>query len=171
MDEAEQRDLIARYMAAYNRFDVDGMLALLTAGVRVENVSGGQVTASASGAAEFHTLAERAAALFSEREQRVTGVEFRGGIAVASIAYRYSSYSASRSRAGRSSRSTWSPTPPASANSPWRFSMTMMVTRWALARPRACQHPGTCRNFGGRASALASRSPAVTEPHGPAFGS
>jgi ketosteroid isomerase-like protein len=41
MDEAEQRDLIARYVAAYNRFDVDGMLALLTDDVRFENVSGG----------------------------------------------------------------------------------------------------------------------------------
>jgi hypothetical protein len=28
MDEAEQRDRIARYVAAYNCFDVDGMLAL-----------------------------------------------------------------------------------------------------------------------------------------------
>jgi hypothetical protein len=88
MDEAEQRDLIARYVAAYNRLDVDGMLALLTDDVRFENVSGGQVTAAASGAAEFRALAERASALFSEREQRVTGVEFRGGVAVASIAYR-----------------------------------------------------------------------------------
>jgi ketosteroid isomerase-like protein len=87
MDEAQQRDLIARYLAAYNRFDVDGMLALLTADVRFEKVSGGQVTASASGAAEFRALARRAAELFLEREQRVTGVEFRRGVAVASIAY------------------------------------------------------------------------------------
>jgi hypothetical protein len=84
MDEAERRDLIARYVAAYNRFDVDGMLALLTDDVRFENVSGGQVTASASGEAEFRALAERASALFSEREHRVTGVQFRGGVAVAS---------------------------------------------------------------------------------------
>jgi ketosteroid isomerase-like protein len=87
MDEAERRELIARYVAAYNRFDVDGMLALLTDDVRFENVSGGQVTASAFGAAEFRALAERASALFSEREQRVTGVQFRGGVAVASITY------------------------------------------------------------------------------------
>jgi hypothetical protein len=86
MDETEQRDLIARYVAAYNCFDVDGMLDLLTDDVRFENVSGGQVTASAPGAVEFRALAERVSALFLEREQRVTGVEFRGGIAVASIA-------------------------------------------------------------------------------------
>jgi steroid delta-isomerase-like uncharacterized protein len=79
--------VIARYVAAYNRFDVDGMLALVTDDVRFENVSGGRVTASASGAAEFRALAERAAGLFREREQRVIGLAFRGGVAVASIAY------------------------------------------------------------------------------------
>ena len=42
MGEAEQRDLIARYVAAYNRFDVDGMLALVADDVRFENVSAGR---------------------------------------------------------------------------------------------------------------------------------
>ena len=88
MGEAEQRDLITRYVAAYNRFDVDGMLALLSDDVRFENVASGQVTASTSGAAEFRALAERSAALFTEREQRVTDLVFRGGVAMASIAYR-----------------------------------------------------------------------------------
>jgi steroid delta-isomerase-like uncharacterized protein len=88
MGEAEQRELIDRYVAAYNRFDVDGMMALLTEDVRFENICGGRVTASASGAAEFRALAELGATLFSEREQRVTGVAFRDGVAVASIAYR-----------------------------------------------------------------------------------
>jgi hypothetical protein len=88
MDDVQQRDLIARFVAAYNRFDVDAMLALLTDDVRFENVSSGQITASASGAAEFRALAERASALFSEREQRVTDMNFHGDVAVASIAYR-----------------------------------------------------------------------------------
>src|SRR5438105_2850563 len=88
MTEAEQLDVIARYAAAYNRFDVDAMLALVTDDVRFENVSGGQVTASASGRAELRALAEWAAGAFSEREQRVTGVAFRDGVAVASVAYR-----------------------------------------------------------------------------------
>ena len=73
MTKAEQRDLIARYVAAYNRFDVDGMLALVADDVRFEDASGGRVTASAAGAAEFRALAERAAGLFREREQRVVG--------------------------------------------------------------------------------------------------
>jgi hypothetical protein len=86
MGEAEQRDLIDRYIAACNRFDLDGMLGLLADDVRFENVSGGQVTASTSGVAEFPSLPERAAALFAEREQRVTGLEFRGGVLTAAEA-------------------------------------------------------------------------------------
>src|SRR5262245_39904897 len=64
------------------------MLALLTDDVRFENVASGQVTASASGAAEFRTLAQKSASLFAEREQRIMAVTFRNGTIVASIAYR-----------------------------------------------------------------------------------
>jgi hypothetical protein len=88
MTEADQRTLVAEFVGAYNRFDVEGMLAPLAADVRFENVSGGRVTASAAGRDEFRALAERAVALFSEREQRITGIEFRGGAAVVSVAYR-----------------------------------------------------------------------------------
>jgi ketosteroid isomerase-like protein len=63
------RPLIERYLAAYNAFDVPGMLALLDPAVTFENVAGGTVTASAHGLAEFHALAERAATLFSARRQ------------------------------------------------------------------------------------------------------
>lgn len=87
MTETEMRAAIDRFVAAYNRFDVDGMIALLAPNIVFENVSGGQVTASAVGAAEFRALAERAVKLFSEREQWVTGVTFGTDSAVASIAY------------------------------------------------------------------------------------
>jgi len=41
--------LIERYVAAYNAFDVEGMLATLAADVRFENWSGGQLTAASDG--------------------------------------------------------------------------------------------------------------------------
>lgn len=88
MTEPEARDLITRYVAAYNRFDVPGMVALFTDDVRFENISGGTVTASASGIVELRALAEKAVTLFSEREQRVTDIAFRDGMAVTAIAYR-----------------------------------------------------------------------------------
>lgn len=69
--DAPNRALIERYLAAYNAFDVPGMLVLLHPEVTFENVSGGQVTASARGLEEFRALAEHAATLFTSRRQTI----------------------------------------------------------------------------------------------------
>ena len=63
--------LVARYVEAYNAFDVPAMLALLHPEVEFENVSAGRVTATARGIEEFRTLAERAATLFASRRQTI----------------------------------------------------------------------------------------------------
>ena len=65
------RALIERYIAAYNAFDVPGMLALLHQDVTFENIAGGQVTAAAHGREEFGALAEHAATLFTSRRQTI----------------------------------------------------------------------------------------------------
>jgi ketosteroid isomerase-like protein len=65
------RALIERYLAAYNAFDVAGMLDLLHPDVSFENVAGGEVTASAQGREEFRALAEHAATLFTSRRQSI----------------------------------------------------------------------------------------------------
>jgi ketosteroid isomerase-like protein len=65
------RALIERYRAAYNDFDVPGMLALLDPDVTFENVADGRVTASATGLEEFRALAEHAAMLFTSRRQTI----------------------------------------------------------------------------------------------------
>jgi ketosteroid isomerase-like protein len=88
MQQPSPKELIDRYLAAYNAFDVDGMLALLSPEVRFENYSGDQLTAEASGIDAFRRLAEQSKALFSEREQRITALELGPGRAVAGIAYR-----------------------------------------------------------------------------------
>lgn len=80
--------LIERYVAAYNAFDVDGMLDTLTPDVRFENWSGGQLTASCDGRDAFRVLAEQAKTMFAEREQRVTALAPRGDTLVAAIAWR-----------------------------------------------------------------------------------
>lgn len=87
MKDSDQLELINRYLAAYNAFDVDAMLAVLSPEVRFENYSGGQLTAASSGISEFRQLAEHAEALFSEREQRITAIESHDGALIASIAY------------------------------------------------------------------------------------
>jgi hypothetical protein len=88
MIEARQKDLIDRYLAAYNAFDIEAMLAQLDPAVRFENVANGQLTAEAAGIEEFRRLAEQSKGMFSEREQRVTGLTREGGTVVAEIAWR-----------------------------------------------------------------------------------
>ena len=88
MSNSNMKDLIERYLIAYNAFDVDGMLSTLSNDVRFENYSGNQLTAEANGIDEFRMLAERAKSIFSEREQRITDLEFGHDSAIASIAYR-----------------------------------------------------------------------------------
>jgi ketosteroid isomerase-like protein len=86
--DSNQIETINAYLAAYNAFDVDSMLAVLSPEVRFENYSGDQLTAAASGTDEFRRLAEQSRLLFSEREQRITAIEHREGSIVAGIAYR-----------------------------------------------------------------------------------
>jgi hypothetical protein len=88
MQANEQVELIQQYIAAYNAFDVEGMLALLSPEVRFENWSGGQLTAEACGIDEFRRLAQQAKAMFSEREQRITSLKRNGDSIIVSIGYR-----------------------------------------------------------------------------------
>jgi ketosteroid isomerase-like protein len=88
MDRNVMQDLIGRYIAAYNRFDLDGMFALFTEDVHFENISDGQVTASTFGLAELRLLAEQSAVLFSEREQQITHIRFGDESAIAGIVFR-----------------------------------------------------------------------------------
>lgn len=88
MNNSNCLELINRYLAAYNAFDVDGMLAVLGPEVRFENYSGAQLTAAATGTGEFRQLADHARVLFSEREQRITAIASRDGALIVNIAYR-----------------------------------------------------------------------------------
>jgi hypothetical protein len=88
MQANEQAQVIQKYIAAYNAFDVDGMLNLLSREVRFENWSGDHLTAKASGINEFRQLAEQAKTIFSEREQRITAFKQDADSVIVSIAYR-----------------------------------------------------------------------------------
>ena len=88
MNNSSMKDLIDRYLVAYNSFDIDGMLSLLSQDVRFENYSGDQLTAATSSIDELRQLAEKSKSLFSEREQRIMGLEFSHDFAAATIAYR-----------------------------------------------------------------------------------
>jgi len=82
------KHLIERYLASYNAFDVAGMLSVLSKDVRFEDYAGEDLRAATTGVAEFRQLAEQSKLLFSEREQRITGLEFGYDSVIATIAYR-----------------------------------------------------------------------------------
>ncbi len=88
MQASEREQVIGQYITAYNAFDVDGMVALLSPAVRFENWSGGQLTAEASGIDAFRQLAQQASTMFSEREQRITALTHQTGTVLVQIAYR-----------------------------------------------------------------------------------
>ena len=81
------RALVERYLAAYNGFDVPGMLALLDPAVEFRNLSNGEVTAAADGIEEFRQLAERAATLFRSRRLTIADYVASGDGAVVTVDY------------------------------------------------------------------------------------
>lgn len=87
MEHARLQQLVTDYIAAYNAFDLEGMAALLSDDIRFENHSGGALTASSNGLDAFRQLAEQSKALFSQREQRVTGWTFGADTVAVDIDY------------------------------------------------------------------------------------
>lgn len=88
MDDTARQQLIERYISAYNRFDIDGMAAVLSPAIRFDNVSGGVKTHETAGIEAFRTLALASAAMFSQREQKLLTLEFDPDQVIATIVFR-----------------------------------------------------------------------------------
>ena len=69
MDDTLKFHLIDTYLQAYNSFDIDGMLKLLSDDVDFHNISGEEVTVSTAGKEEFFKLADSSKNIFSSRQQ------------------------------------------------------------------------------------------------------
>ena len=80
------RALIDRYIDAYNRLDVDGMLATLHPQVTFENVTAGVTTVRTQGIEEFRRLAQSTLPLFARRRQTVVSYVESNGVAQVGIA-------------------------------------------------------------------------------------
>jgi ketosteroid isomerase-like protein len=87
MTSEEQKASIQSYLAAYNNFDINGMLVLIHPEVVFKNVAGGEVNAEAVGAGQFRKLAVQSKSLFSSRRQEAANFRFTGNVATADIAY------------------------------------------------------------------------------------
>jgi ketosteroid isomerase-like protein len=87
MTDLDIRRLITHYLDAYNAFDIDGMMATIHPDVLFENVSGGEMNASAAGAADFRSLAEYAAGVFETRRQTATAFAIEDDRATVEVMY------------------------------------------------------------------------------------
>ena len=75
---ATPKQLVLAYIEAYNRFDVDGMVANLHDEVVFRNITDGAVNLTTTGKESFRQQAEQAKQYFSEWEQRVTDWQVAG---------------------------------------------------------------------------------------------
>ncbi|MEL6553472.1 MAG: nuclear transport factor 2 family protein [Cyanobacteria bacterium J06621_11] len=87
MNEEKQKEVIEAYLAAYNRFDVEGMIAQLHPQIVFQNVSDGEVNAEANGIEQFREMAVRSAAMFSSRHQQASEFSADGAVVSIEIAY------------------------------------------------------------------------------------
>jgi ketosteroid isomerase-like protein len=88
MTPIELRALVDRYIDAYNRKDVDGMLAVVHRDLAFRNISAGTVNASTRGVAEFEALARQSLPMFAERHQTVDAFEVNDGSVTVWVNYR-----------------------------------------------------------------------------------
>ena len=87
MNLDEKRKIIQKYLEAYNKFDIEGMLSVLSDDVKFENVQNDKVNASTNGKIEFRQLAEQSKTLFSERKQIIKSIENNPQITSVKISY------------------------------------------------------------------------------------
>lgn len=87
MSNTEYSAIIRRYIAAYNAFDIEAMLACLHDDVRFENIAGGVSNALTNGKPELARLARQSAGLFRTRCQTVRSLRFDGEKSIADIAF------------------------------------------------------------------------------------
>ena len=87
MEYAALKEAVTVYIEAYNRFDVDGMLAPLHEEVVFRNIANGEVSLTTTGKGDFRGQAEQATRYFSEREQRVTHWQLAGNRVEVAIDY------------------------------------------------------------------------------------
>ncbi|MGO4183975.1 hypothetical protein AB4Z17_22625 [Paenibacillus sp. TAF43_2] len=71
MVREEDKAIINHYVAAYNSFDVAGMVKFLHNDIIFRNVSNGEINTETRGIQEFIQLAEKSSQMFSSRCQTI----------------------------------------------------------------------------------------------------
>lgn len=80
--------LVKNYISAYNQFDIEGMLTLLTDDVVFENLANGEITTRTTSKMEFADLANQSAKVFSERTQSLTAATQDNDLFIVDVTYK-----------------------------------------------------------------------------------
>ncbi len=81
------KQLINKYIAAYNNFDIDQMISLFDENCSFENISNSVSTVKTHGRQELLELALKSAELFEKRAQTIIDANFTDDKAVVKIDY------------------------------------------------------------------------------------
>jgi hypothetical protein len=81
------KEIIEKYISAYNSFDIEGMIAPLHEEIEFRNSSSGSVDVETSGIEKFREIAEQSKSLFSYRCQTIVGYSFEDDKAQVEIDY------------------------------------------------------------------------------------
>jgi len=81
------KKIVDDYIASYNSFDIDGMMANMDKDICFQNVSNNIINMETKGLDEFAQAARQAKEIFSARKQKSTNYSFEGNMVVVSIDY------------------------------------------------------------------------------------
>ncbi|MEH7108950.1 nuclear transport factor 2 family protein [Bacillus sp. JJ1764] len=70
----EKKEMVRKYVDAYNSFNVNDMFKLLHDEILFRNISNGQVDTETKGILEFRELAEKSSRNFSSRKQTIINI-------------------------------------------------------------------------------------------------
>lgn len=76
MDESKIKEIIQEYFDAYNEFDIERMVALLTEDVSFKNISNGKIILEINGKKSYKHQAESAVPLFEKRKMTINELSF-----------------------------------------------------------------------------------------------
>lgn len=87
MNPIKMKEIIEKYISAYNSFDIEGMMAPLHEEIEFRNSSSGAVDVETKGIEKFREIAEQSKSLFSYRCQTIVGYSFEDDKAQVEIDY------------------------------------------------------------------------------------
>lgn len=88
MQNEMKRDLIVRYLQAYNCFDLDGMVQTMSTEIEIENIRKGHIESHTKGIDAFSELVSKAALVYSERSQTILELEEMGDMICINVEYK-----------------------------------------------------------------------------------